>query len=95
MFAELGKAETALAQSDSSSSILDLLAGCPEEDRLDVVTDQVRQIVAAVFDLAADDIGCDDNLDDIGLDSMMAMDFRAGSTRDSESTCRCWNCCAA
>lgn len=76
MFCELGKAETALAQSDSYSSILDLLAGCPEEDRLDVVTDQVRQIVAAVFDLAADDIGCDDNLDDIGLDSMMAMDFR-------------------
>ncbi|OBJ55150.1 type I polyketide synthase [Mycobacterium sp. 1423905.2] len=77
MFSELGSAESSLAQSDSDSSILDMLFRCPEADRLAVITDHVRQIVATVFDLPPSDIACDDNLDDIGLDSMMAMDFRA------------------
>ena len=35
-----------------------------------------KQIVAAVFDCAVDDFEPDDMLDDIGLDSMMAMEFR-------------------
>ncbi len=76
MFSELGTAETSPDHTDSESSVLDFLSGCREADRLDVVTDQVRQIVAAVFDLAVSDIGSDDMLDDIGLDSLMAMDFR-------------------
>lgn len=41
-----------------------------------MVTEHVRRTVAAVFDCAVADIECDDILDDIGLDSMMAMDFR-------------------
>lgn len=43
---------------------------------MDVVIDLVRQIAATVFDIAATDIGVDETLNDIGLDSMMAMDFR-------------------
>ena len=53
-----------------------MLSGCPESDRLDVVASHVRQIAAAVFELAVTDIEPDDTLDDIGLDSLMAMDFR-------------------
>jgi acyl carrier protein len=41
-----------------------------------VVTEHVQRVVAAVFDCAMIDIAPDDMLDDIGLDSMMAMDFR-------------------
>src|ERR1700744_5935047 len=37
---------------------------------------RVRQIAAAVFELALTDIGSDDAIDDLGLDSLMAMDFR-------------------
>ena len=76
MFAELGTAETLADAGDSDSSILDLLSVCLPTDRLDVVASHVRQIVAAVFELAVTDIGLDDILDDIGLDSMMAMEFR-------------------
>ena len=61
----------------SESSILDFLSECPEADRLDAVASHVRQIVAAVFEVAVTDIGADDTLNDIGLDSMMAVDFRA------------------
>ncbi len=76
MFSELGTAETAADLTDSESSILEFLSGVPEADRLDAVAGQVRQIASAVFDLAVSDIGVDDTLNDIGLDSMMAMDFR-------------------
>ena len=76
MFAELETAESSLYQADSESTILDVLAATPEADRLAVIVDKVRHIVAAVFDCAVTDIDCDDILDDIGLDSMMAMDFR-------------------
>ena len=76
IFCELGKAEASSDETDSESSILDSLSECPEADRIDVVTRYVRQIASAVFDLAATEIGLEDTLDDIGLDSMMAMDFR-------------------
>jgi acyl transferase domain-containing protein/acyl carrier protein len=76
MFSELGAVEISADPTDSASSMLELLSGCPEADRLDVVARHVRQVVAAVFELAVDDIGSDDALDDIGLDSLMAMDFR-------------------
>lgn len=77
MFSELGTAETSPDDPDVEMSILDSLAGCPAADRLDTVARLVRQTVAAVFDLAVTEIGPDDALDDLGLDSMMAMDFRA------------------
>ena len=76
MFADLDTTETSLPDDDSNSSILDVLAGTPKSERLGVVSDRVRRIVAAVFDCAAADIAPDAILDDIGLDSMMAMDFR-------------------
>lgn len=76
MFSELGTAETAADPGDSESSVLEFLAAIPEAERLDALAAQVRQIASAVFDLAVTDIGTDDTLNDIGLDSMMAMDFR-------------------
>ncbi|OPX12564.1 type I polyketide synthase [Mycobacterium sp. AT1] len=76
MFAELEATEVPLLEGDSTSSMLELLAGLPEPERLGVVTDQLRRTVAGVFDCAVDDIEPDDILDDVGLDSMMAMDFR-------------------
>ena len=56
--------------------MLDLLSKTPEPERLNVITDQIERLVAAVFDCAVTDFANDDLLDDIGLDSMMAMDFR-------------------
>ncbi|MHA7652199.1 type I polyketide synthase [Mycobacterium sp. ML4] len=76
MFSELGTSETSPDHAHPDSSILEFLSGITESDRLGVVADQVRQIASAVFDLAISDIGVDDTLNDIGLDSMMAMDFR-------------------
>lgn len=76
MFSELGTAETSPEAGDVDSSILDALSACPESERLDVVAGHVQQIAAAVFEIAAADIGPDDALDEIGLDSLMAMDFR-------------------
>ncbi len=76
MFSELGTSETLDAETDSDGSILAVLAATPEVDRPAVIADQVKHIVAAVFDCGVDDFEPDDMLDDIGLDSMMAMDFR-------------------
>ncbi|BBY38314.1 mycocerosic acid synthase [Mycobacterium mantenii] len=76
MFSELGTADAAIDDTDSESSILDALSGCPQAERLDMVARLVRQIVSAVFEVAVTEIGPEDALDDLGLDSMMAMDFR-------------------
>lgn len=76
MFSDLGTTETFSADSDSGGSILDALAATPQADRLAVIAERVRHIVAAVFDCAVTDIEPDDLLEDIGLDSMMAMEFR-------------------
>ena len=76
MFSELGTAETSSEAGDSESSILDFLSACPAANRLELVASHVHQVAAAVFEIAAADIGPDDGLDDIGMDSLMAMDFR-------------------
>ncbi len=76
IFSELGKTEALSDENDSDYSILDSLSGCPEADRLDVIVRHVRQIASSVFDLAVTEIGLEDALDDIGMDSMMAMEFR-------------------
>jgi len=76
MFSDLGKSETASADTESEDSILAVLAATPEVDRPALIADHVKRIVAAVFDCAVDDFEPDDMLEDIGLDSMMAMDFR-------------------
>ncbi|WP_422743333.1 type I polyketide synthase [Mycobacterium sp. WMMD1722] len=76
MFADLDATADPSQQRDSPGSILDVLAATPDAERREVVAEEVRRIVATVFDTAVTDIGPDDMLDDIGLDSMMAMDFR-------------------
>ncbi|MCK0177447.1 type I polyketide synthase [Mycolicibacterium sp. F2034L] len=76
MFSDLQASGPTAAEDDSDASILDVLAATPEAERRAVVADHVRRLVAAVFDTAVTDIEPDDMLDDIGLDSMMAMDFR-------------------
>ena len=54
MFSDLGKAETASADTESDGSILAVLAATPEVDRPAVIADHVKRIVAAVFDCAVD-----------------------------------------
>lgn len=76
MFSELGATESAAATEDAAASLIDILAATPDADRAAVIAEHVRGIVAAVFDCAPTDIEPDDMLDDIGLDSMMAMEFR-------------------
>ena len=75
MFSELGTAEPVGAE-ESDTSIIEMLAATPEGDRHAMIAAHVLGIVAAVFDCAVTDIEPDDMLDDIGLDSMMAMEFR-------------------
>jgi acyl transferase domain-containing protein/acyl carrier protein len=76
MFSDLATAESPTAGDDSDSSILQVLAATPEPDRAAVIAEHVRRIVAVVFDCAVEDFEPDDLLEDIGLDSMMAMEFR-------------------
>ena len=76
MFVELEGAGTSTQQVDSEASVLDILADTAAADRQAVVAEHVHRVVATVFDCATSDIAPDDMLDDIGLDSMMAMDFR-------------------
>ncbi|OBF13777.1 type I polyketide synthase [Mycobacterium sp. ACS4331] len=76
MFADLDAGDSSDSDTAAETSILDVLAVTPEGERVTVVADQVQRMVAAVFDCAVGDIEPDDILDDIGLDSMMAMDFR-------------------
>ncbi|AEV70716.1 polyketide synthase family protein [Mycolicibacterium rhodesiae NBB3] len=76
MFVELERVETSTEHGDAETSILDVLAVTAAQDRQALIAEHVRGVVAAVFDCAAHDIDPDDMLDDIGLDSMMAMDFR-------------------
>ncbi|UUO01999.1 type I polyketide synthase [Mycolicibacterium novocastrense] len=76
MFADLDAATASPTEAGADGSLLDVLSKTPEPERLNVITDQVEQLVAAVFDCAVTDFANDDLLDDIGLDSMMAMDFR-------------------
>jgi acyl transferase domain-containing protein/acyl carrier protein len=76
MFAALDSPEASVLSTESGRSIVEVLAATPESGRLEVVTDHVLHLVAAVFDCAVTDIDPDAVLDDIGLDSMMAMDFR-------------------
>ena len=76
MLAGLETVDAAPGDGETGSSVLAGLAGLPSAERLDVVTDHVRRIVATVFDSAVADVEPDENLDDLGLDSMMAMEFR-------------------
>lgn len=76
MFGELESVDAATAPDASGSSILDLLAATPEGGRAALISERVQQVVADVFDCSAADIEPAAMLDDIGLDSMMAMEFR-------------------
>lgn len=76
MFADLGVEELSPDGGDAPASILTVLAGTPESDRIGLIAATVRRLVADVFDCDVTDFETNDMLDDIGLDSMMAMDFR-------------------
>ena len=76
MFADLESVDPAMMLDDMGSSILDVLAETPEAGRAALITERVQQVVAEVFDCSVGDIEPGDMLDDIGLDSMMAMEFR-------------------
>jgi len=76
MFSELGTSETVAMDGDADGSVLMTLAATAEADRHAFIAGHLSQIVATVFDCGIDDFEPDDQLDDIGLDSMMAMEFR-------------------
>lgn len=76
MFGELESVDTGAAQDASGSSILDVLAATPETGRAALISERVLEVVADVFDCGVTDIDTGAMLDDIGLDSMMAMEFR-------------------
>lgn len=76
MFGELESVDTGAAQDASGSSILDVLAATPETGRAALISERVLEVVADVFDCGVADIDTGAMLDDIGLDSMMAMEFR-------------------
>ena len=77
MFAGLQNSAAALTPGDDDgTSMLELLAATPEHARLELIAEHLLRIVAIVFDCAVADIDPADMLDDIGLDSMMAMEFR-------------------
>jgi acyl transferase domain-containing protein/acyl carrier protein len=76
MFGELESVDGAGTQDAMGSSILDLLAATPETGRATLISERVQRVVADVFDCSPADIDPGAMLDDIGLDSMMAMEFR-------------------
>ena len=76
MFADLETVEARRDDAEGATSILAELANTPETERFGVIAAAVRQLVADVFDCAVTDFETNEMLDDIGLDSMMAMDFR-------------------
>jgi acyl carrier protein len=76
MFSELETADTSVERTGAESPTLEVLAVTAEAERPALIAQHVRSLVATVFDCAVTDIEPDDMLDDIGLDSMMAMDFR-------------------
>jgi acyl carrier protein len=76
MFADLRAAPPTSEDSAGATSMLDVLAGLSDADRVTEVTDRVALLVSTVFDCAVADLDPDAMLDDLGLDSMMAMEFR-------------------
>lgn len=76
MFADLDTVEGSPGSGEPGASILAVLASTPESDRIGLITAHIRRVVADVFDCDVTDFETNDMLDDIGLDSMMAMDFR-------------------
>ncbi|MDX1892074.1 type I polyketide synthase [Mycolicibacterium sp. 050158] len=76
MFSDLETTDSMSGDAALGTSVLDVLSATAEPERVDVVTEHLRLIVATVFDCAVTDVETDETLDDIGLDSMMAMEFR-------------------
>ncbi|MEK8069608.1 type I polyketide synthase [Rhodococcoides navarretei] len=77
IYAELGKADALSDDAGAGFSLLDVLKDTPEADQLGVVAGYVTQIVAGVFDLPLDDVGGDATMNDLGLDSMMAIELKS------------------
>lgn len=76
MFSELETNEAADGGTESGTSILDALRATPEADRLAAIAGHLLTTVATIFDCAVTDVDPDETLDDVGLDSLMAMEFR-------------------
>ena len=76
MFADLDAADASAAHTDSDGFDTRRAREHPGRRSARRGRRPGRHIVAAVFDCAVTDFENDDMLDDIGLDSMMAMDFR-------------------
>ena len=76
MFSDLDAGNPLGADVESSESIRSVLAATVESERLAVIAHHLQHSAATVFGCAVDDIAPGDALDDIGLDSLMAMEFR-------------------
>ncbi len=77
IFSELGKSDGLGDDEGAGFSLAELLQNTPEDDHPGVVAGYVTQIVAGVFDLPSDDVGGDRTLNDLGLDSMMAIELKS------------------
>jgi acyl carrier protein len=80
MFAELGVSSGAEQSSESAvdaDSILDGIRQAPEGERAGLVRDLLRDIAATVLNLDAADLGDEENLSNLGIDSMMAVEVKA------------------
>jgi len=80
MFAELGVSSGEEQPAESAvdaDSILDGIRQAPEGERAGLVRDLLRDIAATVLNLDAADLGDEENLSTLGIDSMMAVEVKA------------------
>ncbi|MFB6720823.1 type I polyketide synthase [Kribbella sp. NPDC056345] len=80
MFAELGVSSGEDQSSESTvdaDSILDGIRQAPEDERADLLRDLLRDIAATVLNLEAAELGDEENLSNLGIDSMMAVEVKA------------------
>ncbi|MFK4089490.1 type I polyketide synthase [Kribbella sp. NPDC020789] len=80
MFAELGVSSGTEQSSEAAvdaDSILDGIRQAPENERAGLLRDLLREIAATVLNLDAADLGDEENLSNLGIDSMMAVEVKA------------------
>ncbi|TDD58603.1 type I polyketide synthase [Kribbella antibiotica] len=80
MFAELGVSSGDEQSSESAvdaDSILDGIRQASEEERETLLRGLLRDIAATVLNLDAADLGDEENLSNLGIDSMMAVEVKA------------------
>ncbi|MGH3613345.1 MAG: type I polyketide synthase [Pseudonocardia sp.] len=78
VFAELDPAAAAGDDAgQAGAEVLDQLRRVPVPERADAVAAHLRNIVSGVLGLGPDDLGLDQSLTNLGLDSMMAVELKA------------------